>query len=83
MIISCVLCVSVGGKLPPNPCWGARQGVQPFLWGVGVLLILTFFWPVFGAPINSLKYHLLREALPVLPEWGCSPRCTVLSHGPP
>lgn len=56
-----------GWEITTEPCWGARQGVQPFLWGVGVLLILPFFWPVFGAPINSLGYHRLREALPVLP----------------
>lgn len=37
------------------------------------LVILPFFWLVSGAPINSLKYHLLQEALPVLPEWRCCP----------
>lgn len=46
--ISCVVYVSVGGKLPPNPYWGARQGVQPFLWGVGgtahIALFLASFW---------------------------------------
>lgn len=75
MIISCALCASVGVRLPTTePLLGSRaEGCRPSCGERVGLVILPFFWLVSGAPINSLKYHLLKEALPVLPELGMLP----------
>lgn len=73
-----------GYEITTEPLLGSRaEGCRPSCGEWVGLVILPFFWLVSGAPINSLKYHRLQEALPVLPEWGCCPHCTVLSCSPP